>query len=118
MISIVDDDEFVRTSIKGLLRSFGFKVETFASATEFLAFPHLDEVDCLIADINMPAITGVELFRTLIKEGHRIPTILITAYPDDAVRARALSDGALCYLEKPFDDNDLIRSVRTAIDGR
>ena len=118
LISIVDDDEFVRASLRGLLRSFGYTVEAFSSAAEFLAFPRLDAIACLITDINMPAITGIELFRTLIKEGRPIPTILITAYPNDAARTRALNDGVLCYLEKPFDDNELMRCVQRALDGR
>jgi len=118
LISIVDDDEFVRASLKGLLRSLGYTVEAFSSAAEFLAFPRLDAIACLITDINMPAITGIELFRMLIKEGRPIPTILITAYPDDAARTRALNDGVLCYLEKPFDDNELMRCVQRALEGR
>jgi FixJ family two-component response regulator len=118
VISIVDDDKFVRASLRSFLRSLGYKVEAFSSAAEFLAFPRLDEIACLIADINMPAITGIELFRTLVKEGRAIPTILITAYPDDAARIRALNDGVLFYLEKPFDDNELTRCVQKALDGR
>ena len=118
LISIVDDDEFVRASLKGLLRSLGYTVEAFSSAAEFLSFPRLDAIACLITDINMPAITGIELFRMLIKEGRPIPTILITAYPDDAARTRALNDGVLCYLEKPFDDNELMRCVQRALEGR
>ena len=118
LISIVDDDEFVRASLRGLLRSLGYTVEAFSSAAEFLAFPRLDAIACLITDINMPAITGIELFRMLIKEGRPIPTILITAYPNDAARTRALNDGVLCYLEKPFDDNELMRCVQRALDGR
>ena len=99
------------------MRSFGYAVETFPSAADFLAFPRLDETACLIADINMPAMTGVELYHRLIESGRPIPTILMTAYPDDAVRTRALADGVLCYLLKPFDDDDLLRCVRTALDG-
>ena len=71
----------------------------------------------MIADINMPAMTGLELFRRLIETGRPIPTILITAYPDEAVRTRALNDGVLCYLKKPFRDDDLLRCVQLALDG-
>ncbi|HTO62927.1 MAG TPA: response regulator [Bradyrhizobium sp.] len=117
LISIVEDDQFVRASVRRLMRSFGYAVETFPSAADFLAFPRLDETACLIADINMPAMTGVELYHRLIESGRPIPTILMTAYPDDAVRTRALADGVLCYLLKPFDDDDLLRCVRTALDG-
>jgi len=114
LISIVEDDRAVRESIRRLLRSMGYTVETFPSAADFLAYPGLDETACLIADINMPAMTGVELYRHLIETGRAIPTILITAYPDDAVRARALNDGVVGYLTKPFDENDLMLCVRTA----
>jgi len=117
LISIVEDDDFVRDSVRRLVRSYGYAVEAFPSAADFLAFPRLDETACLIADINMPAMTGLELFRRLIQAGRQIPTILITAYPDDAVQARALAEGVLCYLRKPFDDHDLLRCVRTAVDG-
>ena len=112
--AIVEDDQFLRASLGRLMRSSGYTVEAFASAAEFLALPHLDEFACLIADINMPGITGLDLFRRLMAAGRRIPTILITAYPDDAARTRALNDGALCYLTKPFVDDDLMSYVRTA----
>jgi FixJ family two-component response regulator len=117
LISIVEDDQFLRASLKRLMRASGYTVEVFASAAEFLAFPGLDEFGCLIADINMPGITGLELFRRLMSAGRPIPTILITAYPDEAARKRALNDGALCYLTKPFVDNDLLSCVRMALDG-
>ena len=117
LISIVEDDQFVRGSIRRLMRSFGYTVEAFASAADFLASPRLNETACLIADINMPAMTGLELFRKLIETGRPIPTILITAYPDEAVRTRALNDGVLCYLKKPFRDDDLLRCVQLALDG-
>ncbi len=117
LISIVEDDHFLRASLKRLMRSSGYTVEVFASAAEFLAFPRLDEFACLIADINMPGITGLELFRRLMSAGLTIPTILITAYPDEAARTRALTDGALCYLTKPFVDEELMSYVRTAVDS-
>jgi FixJ family two-component response regulator len=116
LISIVEDDEFLRASIKRLMRSFGYTVEVFPSAVEFLAFPGFDRTACLIADINMPVMTGIELYHRLIEAGSRIPTILITAYPDEAVRDRALRDGVLSYLKKPFNDEELLRSVRNALD--
>ncbi|HUK07259.1 MAG TPA: response regulator [Stellaceae bacterium] len=115
LISIVEDDRAVRDSLRRLMRSFGYAVEAFPSAVDFLAFPRLDETACLITDINMPAMTGVELYRRLIETGRAIPTIFITAYPDDAVRARALKDGVIGYLRKPFDENNLMFCVRTAL---
>jgi FixJ family two-component response regulator len=99
------------------MRSSGYTVEDFASGAEFFAFPRLDEFGCLIADINMPGITGLELFRRLMSAGPAIPTILVTAYPDQAARTRALKEGALCYLTKPFVDDELMGCVRTALNG-
>jgi FixJ family two-component response regulator len=99
------------------MRSLGYTVEAFPSAADFLASRRLDETACLIADIHMPGMTGVELCACLIDAGHKIPTILVTAYPDEATRARALKDGIVCYLLKPFDDNDLMDCVRKAVEG-
>lgn len=115
-IAIVDDDESVREAITGLLRSLGLSVDAFPSAIEFLSFPAIKDISCLIADIHMPRMTGVELHRRLGELGYAVPTILITAYPDDAVRARALADGVICYLGKPFDDNALIACVNSILD--
>lgn len=115
LISIVEDDEFLRASLRRLMRSFGYTVEAFPSAVDFLAFPGHDRTACLIADINMPMMTGLELYHRLIEAGRKIPTILITAYPDDAVRGGALKDGVLGYLNKPFNDDDLLRYVRMAL---
>ena len=98
------------------MRSLGYTVEVFPLAADFLASPRRDETACLIADVHMPAMTGLELHRRLVEAGQAIPIILITAYPDDVVRARALSDGVLCYLRKPFSENDLIHWIRTALD--
>ncbi len=117
LVSIVDDDPAVRASIGRLIRSFGYSTEIFPTAADFLAFPDLDRIGCLIADVHMPAMTGVELYRKLNETGRSIPTILITAYPDNVVRARALNDGVKCYLRKPFDDEDLIRCVQMALAG-
>jgi FixJ family two-component response regulator len=117
LITIVEDDEFFRESMRRLMRSLGYTVEAFPSAADFLASRRLDETACLIADIHMPGMTGVELCARLIDAGHKIPTILVTAYPDDATRGRALKDGIVCYLLKPFDDNDLMDCVRKAVEG-
>lgn len=115
LISIVEDDQPMRDSIGRLLRSYGYTVHVFSSAPEFLAFPSLEETACLVTDIHMPTMAGIELYRRLVETGHKLPTILITAYPDEAVRLRALADGVVGYLEKPFDDNTLIGCIRLAL---
>lgn len=99
------------------MRSLGYSVEAFASAAAFLASSRLAETACLIADVHMPAMTGVELYRQLIDAGYTIPTILVTAYPDDVDRARALNDGVVCYLRKPVDEQHLIRCLRAALES-
>src|SRR5580692_6865536 len=98
LVSIVEDDRFFRESLKRLMRSQGYNVEAFASANDFLASPRLAETACLIADVHMPAMTGIELYRRLAAAGNAIPTILVTAYPDDTDRTRALKDGVIGYL--------------------
>jgi FixJ family two-component response regulator len=97
------------------MRSLGHQVEAFASAADFLASPRLGETACLIADVNMPAITGIELYRHLSDAGRAIPTILVTAYPNDVERARALNDGVVCYLRKPVDEQHLKRCLQAAL---
>jgi FixJ family two-component response regulator len=99
------------------MRALGLAVEAFSSAADFLASPRLIETTCLIADVQMPAMTGVELYRHLIAAGYTIPTILVTAYPDDVGRARALNDGVVCYLRKPVDEQHLIRCLRAALES-
>jgi len=115
LVSVVEDDQFFRESMRRLMRSLGYSVEAFPSAPEFLASPRLVETACLIADVHMPAMTGLELHRHLIAAGYAIPTILVTAYPDDDVRARALNDGVVCYLRKPIDEKHLMRCLRAAL---
>jgi FixJ family two-component response regulator len=115
LISIVEDDRFFRESMRRLMRSLGYGVEAFPTAADFLAFPRLAETACLIADVHMPAMTGPELHRRLIEAGYAIPTILVTAYPDEDVRACALQDGVVCYLPKPIDEEALARCLRAAI---
>jgi len=116
LVSVVEDDQYFRESMRRLMRSLGYNVEAFSSAADFLASPRLIETTCLIADVHMPAMTGVELYRHLIEAGYTIPTILVTAYPDDVDRARALNDGVVCYLRKPVDEQHLIRCLRAALE--
>jgi FixJ family two-component response regulator len=99
------------------MRSLGYSVEAFPSAADFLASSRLADTACLIADVHMPAMTGIELHRHLIEAGYTVPTILVTAYPDDVDRARALDDGVVCYLRKPVDEQHLIRCLRAALDS-
>jgi FixJ family two-component response regulator len=115
LVSVVEDDQFFRESMRRLMRSLGYSVEAFPSAADFLASARLVETTCLIADVHMPAMTGLELHRRLIDAGYAIPTILVTAYPDDDVRARALNDGVVCYLRKPVDEKHLMRCLRAAL---
>ena len=117
LISVVDDDQFFRESMRRLLRSLGYAVEAYASAADLLASPRLVETACLITDVHMPAMTGVELYRHIIDTGHSIPMILVTAYPDDAVRTRALKDGVICYLQKPVDQKHLQRCICVALES-
>jgi FixJ family two-component response regulator len=114
LISIVDDDQSFRDSMRRLLKSLGYTVAVFQSAAEFLASPKLAGTTCLVADVQMPAMTGVELYGILIESGRAVPTILVTAYPDDDVQERMLSLGVVCYLRKPFEEADLIGCLRSA----
>ena len=93
----------------------GYAAEAFASAADFLASPRLGETACLIADVHMPAMTGIELYRRLTDTGRAIPTILVTAYPNDVDRERALNDGVVCYLRKPVDEQHLKRCLHAAL---
>ncbi|MEH2473376.1 FixJ family two-component response regulator [Nitrobacteraceae bacterium AZCC 2161] len=115
LVSVVEDDLFFRESMRRFMRSLGYRVEAFASAADFLASPHLGETACLIADVNMPAKTGIELYRHLIDSGQAIPTILVTAYPNDVDRIRASTDGVVCYLRKPVNEQHLKRCLHAAL---
>jgi FixJ family two-component response regulator len=115
IISIVDDDESVREATEARMMSLGFGARTFSSAADFLASPGIEDTSCMVADINMPHMTGVELHRRLLDLGYAIPSILITAYPDEEVRASALADGVICYLVKPFEDEDLLHCIHLAL---
>jgi len=115
LVSVVEDDQFFRESMRRLMRSLGYTVQAFPSATDFLESPRLNETACLIADVHMPGMTGIELHRHLVGSGHAIPTILVTAYPNDVDQHRALNDGIVCYLRKPVDEQHLSRCLRAAL---
>jgi FixJ family two-component response regulator len=115
LVSVVEDDRYFRESMGRLMRSLGYSVEAFQLAADFLASPRLAETACLVTDVHMPGMTGIELYRHLVNAGHAIPTILVTAYPDDTDRARALNDGVICYLPKPLDESRFIRCLRAAL---
>jgi FixJ family two-component response regulator len=115
LITVIDDDASVRTALDSLLRARGYTVYPFASAAEFLRSPRFHETSCVIADVQMPAMSGIELQSLLRKQGRAVPFIFITAFPEEAVRMRALSDGAICFLAKPFDSTTLIRCIDAAL---
>ncbi|HET8919927.1 MAG TPA: response regulator, partial [Xanthobacteraceae bacterium] len=115
MIVIVDDDESMREATKFLVISLGYSVLTFASAEEYLASDHVSATSCLISDLRMPGMSGVELQKRLIADGHRIPMIFVTAFFNEQVRARALQAGALGFLSKPFEDRCLIKCLDKAL---
>jgi FixJ family two-component response regulator len=115
LISIVDDDESCRIAITGLMKSLGFAAEAFSSAEAFLSSPRIRDTSCLIADVHMPGTTGIELHSRLIKSGHAVSTILVTAYPEENDKARALAAGVLCYLSKPLDEKALLDCITSAL---
>jgi len=115
LVAVVDDDESMRDTTKDLLDSAGFRAAAFASAEAFLKSPRRAKVSALITDMRMPGMSGLALHQQLASSGSPIPTILITAYPDDAVRVRAREVGVYCYLAKPFSAEELLACVGTAI---
>ena len=115
LITVIDDDASVRTAVDSLLRARGYIVYPFASAAEFLRSPQFYETCCVIADVQMPAMSGIELQSLLRKQGRGVPFIFITAFPEEAVRVRALNDGATCFLAKPFESTTLIRCIEAAL---
>jgi FixJ family two-component response regulator len=117
IVAIVDDDESVREATKGLLRSLGYSAAAFSSAEDFLSSEHLNDTSCLIADVQMPGLSGVELQRHLIQQGHHLPIIFVTAYPEDRIRTRVLEAGAVDFLSKPFSDDQLIGCIGAALNG-
>ena len=117
LVAILDDDDSMRTALQGLLKSAGMPAQAFASAEEFLKSGQQHETACLIADIRMPGMSGLELQAQLNAEHCRIPTIFITAHGDAKMRLQALRAGAVEFLSKPFDDEVLLESVRAALES-
>jgi FixJ family two-component response regulator len=118
VISIVDDDPSVREGTMDLLKSMGFIAETFPRADDFLQSDRHTSTSCLIADVQLPGMTGLELYDHLVGSGKFVPTILITAFPDDKDRARALRSGVSSYLAKPFNENELLVCIMSALECR
>jgi len=115
VVSIVDDDPSVREGTVDLLNSMGFLAQTFQDPDDFLKSARFNCTSCLIADVRMPGMTGIELHDHLVTSGNLVPTILITAFPNDRDRARALRAGVLCYLAKPFKESELIACLQLAL---
>src|SRR5262245_65870780 len=118
VIAIVDDDALIRETLMDLLDSAGYTSVAFSSAEGFLKSKRLAGFACLITDMRMPDTTGIELHQKLVAAGHAIPTILITAYPDETVRARAARAGIRCYLPKPVTSDALLACVDEALEAR
>ena len=118
VISIIDDDALVRGAIKDLVRSLGYAAAAFASAEDYLRSTHVGSSSCIIADIQMPGMTGTELQDQLIADGNPVPIIFMTAFADENVRKRVLEAGASDFLNKPFDDTSLVRSLEKAMKTR
>ena len=116
IVSIVDDDESLRRALRNLLGSVGFRVETFASAETFLQSTHRERTGCLVLDLWMPGMNGLDLLRHLSAAGSRIPAVILTAHGDDETRERSLQSGAVAFLSKPFNGTVLLDAVRTALD--
>ena len=115
VISVIDDDASVRAATNNLLTSHGYMVHTFASADDFLQSARLDDSLCIIADVQMPTMSGLDLLTHMRIQGNDAPFIFITAFPDESVRARAMKAGAICFLAKPFAGPVLINCIETAL---
>jgi FixJ family two-component response regulator len=115
IVMIVDDDDSIRKAVRRLMKSYGFAVETFASATEYLGSDRLDKTSCLVLDVHMPDMNGLELQKRIVESGHAIPIIFITAFTDENARAQAMRAGAVDYLAKPFSDEELLECIHVAL---
>jgi len=118
VISIVDDDQSMRDATSALVRSLGFAVATFASAEDFLQSDRVDNTSCLITDVQMPGLSGVELQNRLIADNRHVPIIGVTAHPEESIRMQMLEAGAVGFLRKPFNDECLINCLATALKSR
>ena len=118
MISIVDDDEAVREATKGFVRSLGYHTAAFASAEDFLQSNWINSTDCLITDVQMPGLSGVDLQSRMIAQGNRTPIIFVAASPEETTRGQALKAGAIGFLGKPFNEERLIEYIHAALAGR
>jgi len=117
VISVVDDDASVRAATSKFLRSHGYTVQAYSSAEDFLRSGRLNDTSCVIADVQMPGMSGLELLTMVRAQGHGVPFIFITAFPDEIIRARAQQAGAICFLPKPFAGPTLINCVAVALEG-
>jgi FixJ family two-component response regulator len=115
-IACIDDDKSVRDAIEGFLKAFGFAVEVFSSAEEFLQSGRLKQTSCLIADVKLPGMSGLQLQGRLTASGQRVPMIFITAFSDEYIRAQALSAGAICFLGKPITKDELLTCIGVALE--
>lgn len=115
MICIIDDDDAVRVATSSLVRSFGFDAVTFASAEDFLGSHLVTETDCVITDVQMPGMNGVEMQSALLAKGSCTPMIFITAFPEESIRRQALDAGAVAFLTKPFSGSDILACIDSAI---
>ena len=118
LISIVDDDDSLRNSLNNLIRSVGFAVQGFSSAEAFLNSNHLDDTACLILDVRMPGMSGLDLQRQLMAADCQIPIVFITSHGDDDARSRALAAGAVEFLYKPFREEALLNAIHTALKSK
>jgi FixJ family two-component response regulator len=118
LVAIVDDDELFRRSVERLVRSAGFRVETFGSAEDFLERANLDQIACAILDMKLPGMNGFDLQRRLSTRSRAIAIVFVSAHEDEVVRARALRAGATAFLEKPFDDKTLLDLLDRAVTQR
>ena len=115
LVAVVDDDESVRESLPELLRSFGLEVEAFASADEYLASGAVERTDCLVLDVSMPGMSGLELQLELARRKHAIPIVFITAHSDERVRPTVLKRGAVAYLIKPFSETAILEAINAGL---
>ena len=115
LVAVVDDDKSIRNATQDLLKSAGFSTATFEDAERFLGSASRTSAACLVADMRMPGMTGLELYQELLASGHGIPTVIITAHREELTRARARKAGITCYLYKPFAPDELLECVREAL---